>query len=100
MPRPRAASLLDRDNISRFGGDPVSVTIVGQSDSRTKIMTLACMERTQGLFSKGVIQSGYIFDTTQQQSQQATHQIVDYLLQHYSVADNPIARICSGPRPP
>ena len=47
-----------RDNIASFGGDPSSVTIMGQSGGGAKVSLLLAMESAKGLFHKASIQSG------------------------------------------
>ncbi len=47
-----------RDNISNFGGDPGSVTIMGQSGGGAKVCTLNAMPSAKGLFHKAVALSG------------------------------------------
>jgi para-nitrobenzyl esterase len=47
-----------RDNIARFGGDPRSVTIFGQSGGAGKVSTLLGMPAAQGLFHRAIAQSG------------------------------------------
>lgn len=47
-----------RDNISGFGGDPANVTIFGESGGGWKVSLLTAMPAAQGLFHKGIIQSG------------------------------------------
>ena len=47
-----------RDNIAAFGGDPDNVTIFGQSGGGTKVWTLMQMPEADGLFHKGIIESG------------------------------------------
>ncbi len=47
-----------RDNIAAFGGDPENVTIFGQSGGGAKVWTLMQMPEADGLFHKGIIQSG------------------------------------------
>jgi len=47
-----------RDNIARFGGDPGSVMIFGQSGGGSKVSTLMVMPSAKGLFHKALVQSG------------------------------------------
>lgn len=47
-----------RDNIRSFGGDPDNVTIFGESGGGSKVATMLGIPSAQGLFHKGVIQSG------------------------------------------
>ena len=47
-----------RDNIARFGGDPSSVTVFGQSGGAGKISTLLAMPSAKGLFQRAIVQSG------------------------------------------
>lgn len=47
-----------RDNIGNFGGDPGSVTIMGQSGGGAKVTTLTAMPAAKGLFHKAVVLSG------------------------------------------
>jgi para-nitrobenzyl esterase len=47
-----------RDNIARFGGDPGSVTIFGQSGGGRKVSTLLGMPSAKGLFHKAAVLSG------------------------------------------
>ncbi len=47
-----------RDNISRFGGDPGTVTIFGQSGGGRKVATLLAMPSAKGLFQGAIIESG------------------------------------------
>jgi para-nitrobenzyl esterase len=46
-----------RDNIQRFGGDPVRVTAFGQSAGATGILTLATLPEARGLFHRAIAQS-------------------------------------------
>ena len=48
------------DNISSFGGDPENVTIFGQSGGGMKVTSLMQTEAADGLFHKGVVQSGVV----------------------------------------
>jgi para-nitrobenzyl esterase len=47
-----------RDNITNFGGDPGSVTIMGQSGGGAKVCILTAMPSAKGLFHKAVVLSG------------------------------------------
>src|SRR5262245_52469800 len=46
------------DNIARFGGDPSSVTIFGQSGGGGKVSTLLAMPAARGLFHRAIVMSG------------------------------------------
>ena len=48
------------DNIGNFGGDPENVTLFGQSGGGMKVWTLMQTPEADGLFHKGVVQSGLI----------------------------------------
>lgn len=48
------------DNIEAFGGDPDNVTIFGQSGGGMKVWTLMQTPEADGLFHKGIIESGLI----------------------------------------
>jgi para-nitrobenzyl esterase len=47
-----------RDNITKFGGDPDCVTLLGQSGGGAKIATLMAMPAAAGLFHRAVTMSG------------------------------------------
>ena len=47
-----------RTNIERFGGDPNTVMIFGQSGGGRKVSTLLTMPSAKGLFHRAVIESG------------------------------------------
>jgi para-nitrobenzyl esterase len=53
-----------RDNIGRFGGDPNSVTIFGQSGGGRKVATLMSMPGAKGLFHRAIIESGALLRLT------------------------------------
>lgn len=46
------------NNIANFGGDPENVTLFGQSGGGMKVWTLMQTPAADGLFHKGVVQSG------------------------------------------
>ncbi|MGI6274128.1 MAG: carboxylesterase/lipase family protein [Acutalibacteraceae bacterium] len=48
------------DNIAGFGGDPDNVTLFGQSGGGMKVWTLMQTPAADGLFHKGIVQSGCI----------------------------------------
>jgi para-nitrobenzyl esterase len=52
-----------QSNISRFGGDPAKVTLFGESGGGAKIAALMAMPRAHGLFSRVIIQSGWLLNT-------------------------------------
>jgi para-nitrobenzyl esterase len=47
-----------RDNIAGFGGDPMNVTIFGESGGGAKVSSLLAMPPAHGLFHKAIVQSG------------------------------------------
>lgn len=47
-----------RDNIAAFGGNAKNVTIFGESGGGVKVSTLLGVPAAQGLFQRGIIQSG------------------------------------------
>jgi para-nitrobenzyl esterase len=47
-----------QNNIAQFGGDPASVTLVGESGGGGKVSTLMVMDAAQGLFHRAMCQSG------------------------------------------
>ena len=47
-----------RDNVAAFGGDPDNVTIYGQSGGGRKVSISMSAPIAQGLFHKGIVQSG------------------------------------------
>lgn len=59
-----------QNNIENFGGNPLDVTIVGESGGGGKVGTLMCMPSAKGLFHKAIIQSGTLLNTmTKEKSQ-------------------------------
>ncbi len=48
------------DNIEGFGGDPENVTLFGQSGGGVKVWSLLQMPEADGLFHKGIIESGVV----------------------------------------
>ena len=49
-----------KDNIANFGGDPENVTLFGQSGGGMKVISLMQTTSADGLFHKGIIQSGVL----------------------------------------
>jgi para-nitrobenzyl esterase len=47
-----------RDNIEAFGGDPLNVTIFGESAGAAAVGTLLAMPAAKGLFHRAILQSG------------------------------------------
>lgn len=66
-----------RDNIERFGGDPGTVTIFGESGGGSKVATLMATEAARGLFHRAVVQSGaFLWFPDRERAQAAADQLV------------------------
>lgn len=68
------------ENIAAFGGDPENVTLFGQSGGGMKVWTLMQTPAADGLFHKGIIQSGVIRDFAGEDGGTDGTQIVKALL--------------------
>ncbi|MEP7314548.1 MAG: carboxylesterase/lipase family protein, partial [Pseudomonadota bacterium] len=69
-----------RDNIEEFGGDPGNVLIFGESGGGMKICTLLAMPEAQGLFHRGVAQSGQmVWGTQPDEATEAAREVLGLL---------------------
>lgn len=69
-----------RENIAAFGGDPGNVMIYGQSGGGRKVTVCFAGEAANGLFHKGVVQSGsHLVIQTPEQSQALTADLLKRL---------------------
>jgi para-nitrobenzyl esterase len=69
-----------RDNVARFGGDPGSVTIFGQSGGGRKVSTLMAMPAAKGLFHKAAVFSGsHLRQATPEQSRRLAAAVLEKL---------------------
>lgn len=73
-----------RDNIEAFGGDPDNVTVFGQSGGGAKVLALMTSPYAEGLFHKGIVQSGAtetmgVTFTSKEASASLTERILDSL---------------------
>ena len=73
-----------RDNIAAFGGDPDNVTVFGQSGGGAKVLALMSSPYAEGLFDKGIVQSGAtetmgVVFNSQEASTALTEHILDIL---------------------
>lgn len=59
-------------NIESFGGDPSNVTLFGQSGGGMKIWTLMQTGEADGLYHKGIIQSGILEDFMEDENTDST----------------------------
>jgi len=69
-----------RENIAAFGGDPGNVTIYGQSGGGRKVSVCFAGSEANGLFHKGIVQSGsHLRVHTPEQAAALTHDLLKRL---------------------
>jgi para-nitrobenzyl esterase len=83
-----------RDNVAGFGGDPGNVTVFGQSAGGAEVSTLMAMPSAQGLFHRGIVQSGAI---TEQGTRDQAVRLRDAVLEELSLKASNIRAIQSFP---
>lgn len=81
-----------RNNIAAFGGDPGNVTLFGQSGGGMKVWTLLQTPSANGLFHKGVVQSGLIDGFSRDVPADGTA-IVNALLQELGFPEGDVGRL-------
>ena len=64
-------------NIEQFGGDPQSVTVVGQSGGGGKVLTLLGMPAAEGLIDRAVVMSAVTMWRSQADAQAQTASLLD-----------------------
>jgi para-nitrobenzyl esterase len=83
-----------RDNISRFGGDPGSVTIFGQSGGGRKVSALLGMPAAKGLFHKAAVLSG---SSLRQAERDVSQRLASAVLDELGIARGGVARLHDVP---
>lgn len=83
-----------RDNISRFGGDPDNVTVIGQSGGGAKVCLLASMPEARGLVHKAVALSG---NTTAAARKEQAEALGAFILQEAGLRPDQIDRLQEMP---
>jgi len=84
------------DNIANFGGDPENVTLFGQSGGGMKVWTLMQTPSAEGLFHKGIIQSGLIDEFMNSPKTNGTH-IVNAMLKELGFAESEVEKLETVP---
>jgi para-nitrobenzyl esterase len=79
-----------RDNVARFGGDPASVTIFGQSGGARKVSTLLGMPAARGLFHKAAVLSGSML---RQNTPEASRRLAAGVLQELNISKGNLSRL-------
>lgn len=72
-----------RDHIAHFGGDPGRVTIFGQSGGGGKVTALMAMPSAQGLFHRGIVESGSLL---QAGTMESSHETAEKLLKQLNLS--------------
>jgi para-nitrobenzyl esterase len=80
-----------QDNIGQFGGDPDNVTVFGESGGGAKVLALMTTPYAEGLFHKGIVQSG----TTETvglrfNSDDASKRVTEIILENLGITENSI----------
>ncbi|MGH6971225.1 MAG: carboxylesterase/lipase family protein, partial [Caulobacteraceae bacterium] len=83
-----------RDNIERFGGDAGNVTIYGQSGGGRKVSIAMASRHAQGLFRRGIVQSGSHLRLT---PRDAANEQLDRLLAHCGLTRSDARRLQTLP---
>ncbi|MET3528537.1 carboxylesterase/lipase family protein [Phenylobacterium koreense] len=83
-----------RENIGAFGGDADNVTIFGQSGGGRKVSLCYAGEEAQGLFQRGIVQSG---SHLRVQSPEHAARLTDMLLAVLDIAPGQAARLLEFP---
>jgi para-nitrobenzyl esterase len=83
-----------RDNIERFGGDPATVTLFGQSGGGGKVGTLMGMPAASGLFHRAIVQSGSMLRAG---SEEKSGELADLIVTELGLSHSTIQQIQSLP---
>ena len=86
------------ENIENFGGDPENVTLFGQSGGGMKVWTLMQTPAADGLFHKGVVQSGVIDHFNDDTKSDGT-KIVKALLSQLGFGEDQVEKLETVPYP-
>ena len=81
------------DNIAAFGGDPENVTIFGQSGGGMKVATLMNTPAADGLFQKGIIESGVYEAKVYQKEDGDGTAIVKALLKELNLDESEVEKL-------
>ena len=79
-----------KENIAAFGGDPNNITIFGQSGGGRKVSLCYAGDDAQGLYQRGIIQSGSHLLVKRQEE---AHQLTEILLQELGIDRNNARRL-------
>lgn len=85
-----------QDNIAGFGGDPDNVTLFGQSGGGMKVWSLMQMPAADGLFHKGIIESGVI-DLLNDNSTEGGERIVKAMLKELNLTEDEVKKLENVP---
>ena len=85
-----------RTNIDRFGGDPNTVMIFGQSGGGRKVSTLLTMPSAKGLFHRATIESGA---TIQLVERDASARVAERLMAKLGLNNSQLRELQSVPLP-
>lgn len=83
-------------NIENFGGDPENVTLFGQSGGGMKIWTLMQTSEADGLYHKGIIQSGILEDFIEEKNTDSTP-LVRAMLKELNIEEKDIEKLETVP---